>query len=742
MNESGPEDPPGERSVLEAFGRAVGREAAVLSGRPHLLWQQLANRVMWESEAGRALIDSTAAEPHRIWVRSRAPLPDPTALVALLQGHSGAIRACAVSPDSASFVSASDDGTLKVWGRSGVERLTIPAHDGPALTCAVGSSFIFSGGADAVLRKWDLASGARVWEFRGSMGPITACAIFPGERRVVSGGYDGALRVWDAGGSGMERMLGGGSETIACCAVSPDGKFIVSGATGGKLEIWNARTGELQHSIDAHGGVVRGCAVSPDAAALASVGSEGSVKLWDPATGEETRALAQVEWGLYACAFTPEGGSLVTAAVDDTVRVWSCVTGEESRRYRWHKSFVSCCAVSPDGTNIVSGDGDNTLIVWNPDVAGDPTDEPVHRYKDTKACVMAPDGSIAAIAGASAMATDRAEDPQIALWDEEAARLLRKIRGPAGTVQALAVAPDGRFFVSGGDDRALRLWGPAGELLQMIQVDHDVRGCAVSPGGELVASSGGPHAVHVWDAQSGSSIHVLARAERVTWACAFSPDGRLVFSIGRGGLTGHELPSGRCILDVAGAQGFSVAVSPDMEFLAADCGDGSIGFWRPHSGQEWKRLDAHAQAVAGLAVTPDAAHVVSASWDGTLKLWEAETDRLVLEIPLLDEVASVAVHPWRPRAVVGDRRGDIYFLEFEGVDYGPLVVTPLDGEAGPVIRCPRCFQTLNRRDARAPSPVACPRCGAPLRVNDFVARPIRPSRRRLAARLRRRIGRR
>ena len=55
-------------------------------------------------------------------------LPHP-ALIRTLQGHTYWVNGCAVSPDGAFIVSASEDNTLKVWdARSGEARLTLQGH--------------------------------------------------------------------------------------------------------------------------------------------------------------------------------------------------------------------------------------------------------------------------------------------------------------------------------------------------------------------------------------------------------------------------------------------------------------------------------------------------------------------------------------------------------------------------------------------------------------------------------------
>ena len=107
------------RATLEAFARAIRREAHVLSVRPDLLWQQLYNRLQWEDEPVPGVLalelarrSAPAAAP---WLRLRTPLRESQSLIRTLAGHTDVVRACAVSPNGSFIVSGSGDKTLKVW---------------------------------------------------------------------------------------------------------------------------------------------------------------------------------------------------------------------------------------------------------------------------------------------------------------------------------------------------------------------------------------------------------------------------------------------------------------------------------------------------------------------------------------------------------------------------------------------------------------------------------------------------
>ena len=66
--------------VLQAFSRALEREAHVLSQYPDLLWQQLHNRLQWENGPTTTILEAEKAQRisqgAKSWVQTRNALPE------------------------------------------------------------------------------------------------------------------------------------------------------------------------------------------------------------------------------------------------------------------------------------------------------------------------------------------------------------------------------------------------------------------------------------------------------------------------------------------------------------------------------------------------------------------------------------------------------------------------------------------------------------------------------------------
>ena len=201
-----------------------------------------------------------------------------------------------------------------------------------------------------------------------------------------------------------------------------------------------------------------------------------------------------------------------------------------------------------------------------------------------------------ALAFAPAFAEDQGPNAGTDLYDRPVLAIDPGMH--AAAIRSQAVDAAGRFAVTGGDDRTVRIWSAAdGKLLRTIWMPVGfenvgvVGAVAISPDGSMIAAGGwtersdGDHPIYIFDRESGNLIRRI----------------------------GGDLPDGTDFL----------TFSPDGRYLAAtlNAGRGLRVFDRDGNWSEVFRDDQYGRESLGASFAHDG-RLVTTSWDGLIRLYQ------------------------------------------------------------------------------------------------------------------------
>jgi WD40 repeat protein len=281
---------------------------------------------------GKQILSAGSDMTPKLWNTSSG------AIVRSFIGHTGRLRALAVSPDERWFASAGaskedGDGSLRIWnlatGKEQSKFFPMPgwtysiAWSPDAKTLAT----THDEGTLQLRDAWDLSS---VRELKGHLRKIWHAAFSPDGRSLVSGSVDTTARVWDVK-TGELRYVLTHNDAVGAVAFSPNGRLVIT-SSGNEIKFWDAVSGREARTLSCPQ-ATSDFALSDRGRFLVSGGAGGAAELWNLDSGQSVQSFHH-DGDIWGVAFAPDGMSVLTTGRDGVIRLWdvSDLTAEDARR--------------------------------------------------------------------------------------------------------------------------------------------------------------------------------------------------------------------------------------------------------------------------------------------------------------------------------------------------------------------------------------------------------------------------
>ena len=332
------------------------------------------------------------------------------------------------------------------------------------------------------------------------------------------------------------------------------------------------------------------------------------VRLWSAETGE-----LQFEWAghkaeVTAVAFSPDGRFLYSGDANGRGQLWDLKNPGQGQRLDWHTSKITAAIFLPDSSRLLTASDDQTVCQWS-----------------------LPGESVAGESTATVVNTQ----PLAALT----------LKHP-DTVWSVDVSRDGKQALTSCADGMARVW-----QLEPAQITKSFqpRGGAISfgvfvpDGRTALAVDTTRRTVHQWDLSTGQERLYpdpqrgtgpcldLQRLGGLVWTAIFAPDGRDILTVGGNEARRWNLLTQSEVMSFSPHRAVATAsFSSDQRQVVTASWDHSAKIWDAQTGAPLRKLTGHTQQLNSAVFSPsDSDIVLTASDDRTARLWQASEERVL-----------------------------------------------------------------------------------------------------------------
>ncbi len=325
----------------------------------------------------------------------------------------------------------------------------------------------------------------------------------------------------------------------------------------------------------------------------------GTIAQTDDEPLQEKKKTLSPIWSL---EFSPDGKTLAVGKYQ-WVELWDLETKEMIHVYEPHAGRVRCLKFSTDGKMLYAGGGQaaqsGEIRLW--DVASEELIKTFEIHGDTiESIAISPDNAKLLTASMDEFSTviDLEKLDENTPIDEQAKWLTQHV----GRVLSTLYHPNGNYFVTGSEDKTLKVWNPEDYtvLVSFDGNDDSVYSLAYATQENLIISGSADNVVRSWRVtqNNGNTRGALARQ-----------------------YGGHRGP----------VYSVDCGVWNNQEVIVSGSADTSVIIWNIGSGNRVRTFSESTDAVYVVRISRDGTRVAAGSRDGKVRIWNIRNNRLTHE---------------------------------------------------------------------------------------------------------------
>jgi WD40 repeat protein len=556
----------------------------------------------------------------------------PTGRRVALVRHRRAVNTVQFSPDGRQLLTASKDGTARIWDSATGRQLHVldtKSRDVWSATYAANGRRIMTASPRAG-EVWNAATGARIarlkndGEYQG-----TIRLSLDGRRALTSGGQSGVAWLWNVRRRHrIATLRGAGHGTLATALFSGDGRREATLADDGALSVWDGahRIAYFGPREGPRGGRFYDADLSRDGRRVLRANADGDVEVWDVGSRRRIAVLPH-RATVGSAQFDHSGRHVVTGDDDGVARVWQVTPPRRVSVLLGHTAAVHRARFSPDGTRVVTAADDGSARLWP---AG-PRTPRAPRWQRADSTAFSPNSRDALVV----------QGWRAAVWDTDTGAVV-PLRGgmymidpltwPCGRAAGCSPwSPDGRYVAGADADGGAVMWNArTGSVARRFgKATGTVSGAAFSPDGrQLVVVDGARRTARIWNVATGvpgAAVPAAGAARAELESAQFVPRPPRVLTVDTEGNAQLSDPATKTAVPLPGGTlSQSVASARDGRQIAIGATAGELRvFTGPRHTMRSRRTTF--EAVNSVAFNRAGTAIATGGQKGAIRTWDART---------------------------------------------------------------------------------------------------------------------
>jgi serine/threonine protein kinase len=264
------------------------------------------------------------------------------------------------------------------------------------------------------------------------------------------------------------------------------------------------------------------------------------------------------------------------------------------------------------------------------------------------------------------------EDKTIKIWDFATGKLQKTLTSHQKRVTFTAITPNGKTLVSASSDGTIKIWDLSTYQLQKTLEGHtdEVNKIAINYDGTLIVSAGKDKKIKIWDLETGKLLNSSENLPASVTAIAFSPKSNLIVSGDfQGKITIWKVEDSnlKLVKSILGNSlpVWAITINEDETKFITGSNDKNIKIWDLQTGYLETILDSQQSFISSLINISDRKILISGGGDSKINIWDMNSESIKKNLidPSGAQIISITITPDKKNIISANNKGIITIWE-------------------------------------------------------------------------------